>query len=212
MKKTVMMIYGVLFLLITACNGSNQSNLIQLINSDQSLSSLANIISYVDANSSPDMLENLTNLISNPQKDFTIFAPTNEAFDLLDQNQDGVFNVLDLESLENVFGVEDLTVALYNTVANHIVEGFIISSDFLNNQSFVTVAEEITGDFNLYGLSVDLNDGIVIIPSYTLSAGFAEVVDIQASNGVVHFLDRVLLDDSFASELNLPIDRLIASN
>jgi len=211
MKKLAMTVYGVLFLFFTACNGSNENNLIQFINSEEDLSTLANIIAYIDLNIDQNSQENIVELISNPQRDLTVFTPTNEAFDFLDQNQDGVFDVLDLESLENVLGTEELANVLYNTITNHIIEDFIVSSDFLNNQSLVTLAETQTDNFNLYGLSVDLNDGIVIVPSYTLSAGLVVFADNQVSNGVIHFIDRVLLDDDFANELNLPTDRLIAN-
>ena len=210
-QKIAITFYGLLFLSLTACNGSNESNLIQFINSEERLSTLANIIIYIDSNTDQGTQESIGTLISNPQREFTIFTPTNEAFDLLDQNQDGVFDVLDLESLENVFGTDDLTRALYKTITNHIVENVLMSSNFLNNQSFVTIAEEQTDNFELYGLSVDINDGIVIVPSYTLSAGFVEVADNQVSNGVIHFIDRVLLDDDFADELDRPTDRMITN-
>ncbi len=97
---------------------------------------------------------------------FTIFAPTNAAFDEL-------FN--DLE----VSGLDDLTKNdLVPILQYHVVSGNVRSGD-LSTGAVTT----LNGDIN-----VDVGDDVTINSNATVTA-----VDIQGTNGVVHVIDKVLV-------------------
>ncbi|XP_042882491.1 transforming growth factor-beta-induced protein ig-h3-like isoform X2 [Penaeus japonicus] len=97
---------------------------------------------------------------------FTIFAPTNKAFEALDPQ---LVNSLlaDTEKLKSVL--------LY-----HVVSGRVMSSDLSNGM----MADSVQGSplrININGNSVTVNDAAVT------------QADIMARNGVVHVIDQVLL-------------------
>jgi uncharacterized surface protein with fasciclin (FAS1) repeats len=97
---------------------------------------------------------------------FTVFAPTDDAFAALpDGTVEGL--LADVDALTNVL--------LY-----HVVDGKVMSIDVVA----LTQAEALQGDslaVAFDGESVKINDSTVIIP------------DIEASNGVIHVIDAVLL-------------------
>lgn len=107
---------------------------------------------------------------------FTVFAPTNQAFqDLLDSNSD--WNTLN-----------DIPVATLEAVLSyHVVSGTNArSEDLMDGMSVNTLAGE----------TITLNVGEnVTIDDNNADTDASEVVlaDIQASNGVVHVIDQVLL-------------------
>ena len=102
---------------------------------------------------------------------FTVFAPTNEAFAKL------------LEGLgitaEDLLGHPQLgDVLLY-----HVVAGKVLSSDLTDGMAAPTLGgQEIT---------VSLTDGVKINDSNVTAA------DIEASNGVIHVIDTVLVPPTF---------------
>lgn len=100
---------------------------------------------------------------------FTIFAPTNSAFEAL---------FADL----GVSGIDDLSAeALTPILMYHVVAGNVLSSD-LSNGEVGTL-----NDGN--NLMVDLTDGVKINESSVVAA------DIQGANGVIHVIDKVLLPE-----------------
>lgn len=99
-------------------------------------------------------------------KQLTVFAPTDEAFeDLADELGVGVEDLLDLPDLADIL--------LY-----HVTNGRRIAPSVVN----------APGIESLNGEVVDVDDT-------TLNDGQAEIVstDIEASNGVIHVIDGVLL-------------------
>lgn len=110
----------------------------------------------------------LVETLSNPEANYTVFAPTNAAFDALPEGT--------LESLLAEDGREDLT----NILTYHVVDGAVLSSELSDGQVIPTLQG---GE-----LTVNIEDGKVFIND-------AEVVtpDVQTSNGVVHVIDGVLL-------------------
>jgi len=99
---------------------------------------------------------------------FTVFAPTNAAFDKLPA---GTVDTLLLP--ENK---DDLIAVL----TYHVVPGKIMSTDLSDGQEAATVqGEEVT--ITIADGTVKVNDATVTTP------------DVEASNGVVHILDSVLL-------------------
>ena len=98
---------------------------------------------------------------------FTIFAPTNAAFNAL------------FDALEGVNGIEDLSAeALIPILHYHVVSGNVLSTD-LSDGPVTTLNGDIT--FAL-GSAVTINGSTEVIAT-----------DIQGTNGVIHVIDEVLL-------------------
>ncbi len=101
---------------------------------------------------------------------FTVFAPTNEAFEAIDE---ATLNALleDTEALEQVL--------LY-----HVVEGEVPSDDVVNLDEVETVQGSTISvtPSTVDGGTVTLNESVEVTE-----------VDIMASNGVIHAIDTVLL-------------------
>jgi len=110
---------------------------------------------------------------------FTVFAPTNEAFAKLDE---GVLEVL----LANPTVLADL-------LKYHVVSGKVLSTD-LTTTSVQTL---LSGK----SISVSVANGVTL-------NGTASVVeaDIEATNGVVHVIDEVLIPEGF----ELPKDNIVS--
>jgi hypothetical protein len=99
---------------------------------------------------------------------FTVFAPTNDAF-----------NALPLGVLQYL--LSDIP-ALSEVLTYHVVSGKAMSSDLTNNQVLTTLlGETLTVKI---GTDVMINDAKVVMP------------DIEASNGVIHVIDKVLVPQS----------------
>ncbi|WP_321368905.1 fasciclin domain-containing protein [uncultured Draconibacterium sp.] len=98
---------------------------------------------------------------------FTVFAPTNAAFDAL-------FAEL------GVSGIDDLTAEqLIPILTYHVVSGNVLSTD-LSSGEVPTLNEGSN-------ITVDLSSGVMINESNVVAA------DVQGANGVVHVIDKVLL-------------------
>ena len=97
---------------------------------------------------------------------FTVFAPTDDAFDALPE---GTVAAL----LEDIPALTD--ILLY-----HVVAGDVRAADVVALDSAVTVQGESVS-ISVDGDSVRINDALVVI------------ADIEASNGVIHVIDAVLL-------------------
>ncbi len=98
---------------------------------------------------------------------FTVFAPTDDAFAKLDPA------VLD-DLLNNN------TAALADILLYHVVSGAVMSTDLSDGMT----ADTLQGESLNVAISADgvmINDAMVV------------VADIEASNGVIHVIDTVLL-------------------
>lgn len=99
---------------------------------------------------------------------FTVFAPTNDAFDAL-------FAAL------GVSGLDELSAeALAPILTYHVVQGNVLSSDLANGE---------VGTLSGNKIMIDLSSGVMINESSVVLA------DIQGANGVVHVIDKVLLPE-----------------
>lgn len=100
---------------------------------------------------------------------FTVFAPRNEAFNNL---PDGTLESLSADELAQI-------------LTFHVVEGEITSGDLEATQTVETVqGEEIL--ITVDGGTVTVNGNAVVSSA-----------DVQASNGVIHIIDEVLLPQAF---------------
>lgn len=100
---------------------------------------------------------------------FTVFAPTNEAFAAL---PDGT-----LESLLE----EENRDQLVKILTYHVVPGKVMSTDLQDGM----MAETVEGS----SVTIDLSDGVSVDNANVVMA------DVEASNGVVHVIDAVILPE-----------------
>ena len=105
---------------------------------------------------------------------FTVFAPTNAAF----QN---LFTAL------GVTGVEDLSAEALTPILLYHVIGSEVKSTQLSNGYVETLSAFMPGDHAIK-LLVDLESGVQINGMSNVTSA-----DIMASNGVIHIIDEVLL-------------------
>jgi len=123
--------------------------------------------------------------LSDPNAIFTVFAPTNQAFD----NLVSALGATDLNDLVNTIGVDALsTVLLY-----HVVDGCAFSNDLSNGQEYTTLQGET--------ITVDLHNLSIIDKTGTGAPLVADCLDILTSNGIVHTIDQVLLPDAILSNI-----------
>lgn len=102
---------------------------------------------------------------------FTVFAPTNQAFmDLLE--------ALDVTA-EELLAQPDLA----NVLTYHVVPGKVLAGDLTDGLE----ADTVNGQAVTFDLSGDpmVNDSMIVD------------TDIEASNGVVHVIDKILVPDNF---------------
>ena len=123
--------------------------------------------------------ENLTTLVAavqaaglaetlNSDGPFTVFAPTDEAFAKLPEGT--VENLLKPEN-------KDQLVAI---LTYHVVSGKIMSGDIAGQEAMVKTVEGSK-------LDVDATDGVRVDEATVI------VADIEASNGVIHVIDTVVI-------------------
>ncbi len=98
---------------------------------------------------------------------FTVFAPTDEAFAALPEGT--------LEAL-----LADIP-ALTDILLYHVVAGEVCAADVVGLDSATTVQGS--------DISIEVVDGAVILNGVTMVV----TTDIEASNGVIHVIDSVLL-------------------
>ncbi|MDZ7835913.1 MAG: fasciclin domain-containing protein [Alkalibacterium sp.] len=102
---------------------------------------------------------------------FTVFAPTNAAFEDL-------LGALDITA-EELLAQPDLA----NVLTYHVVPGAVMAGDLTDGME----AETVNGEMLTFDLSGDpmVNDSMIVD------------TDIEASNGVIHVIDTVLVPENF---------------
>jgi transforming growth factor-beta-induced protein len=106
---------------------------------------------------------------------FTVFAPTDDAFAAL-------LGTLDI-SAEQLLAQPGLAdVLLY-----HVISGQVMSTDLSDGMQAATVGGQ--------NVTISLDGGVFINDSEVI------IADIEASNGVIHVIDSVLVPAGFALEL-----------
>jgi uncharacterized surface protein with fasciclin (FAS1) repeats len=104
---------------------------------------------------------------------YTVFAPTNDAFDALPEGT--------LEELTLPENQELLTTIL----TYHVVSGEVLSTDLTDGQEVETVQGET--------LTVGVTDTGVTLTDASGNTVNVVTADVEASNGVIHAIDGVLL-------------------
>ena len=117
----------------------------------------------VDAVTAADLAETLQG-----DGPYTVFAPTNEAFDAV--GEDALAELLEPANKDQ----------LADVLTYHVVEGELKAADLSDGQKLTTVqGGELT--VSVEGDTVKVGDATVAMP------------DVDASNGVVHVIDTVLM-------------------
>lgn len=101
---------------------------------------------------------------------FTVFAPTDEAFAALPEG-----TVETLLMPEN----KDQLIAI---LTYHVVPGKVMSTDLVDDMEAATVQGS--------AVTIDLDNGVMVEDATVVAA------DIEATNGVIHVIDRVILPES----------------
>ena len=104
---------------------------------------------------------------------YTVFAPTNAAFEALPEG-----------TLASLLLPENKT-QLGDVLKYHVVSGQVMASDLSDGQVITTVQGGT--------LTVKITDGMVYLVDATGNEVQVEKADVDASNGVVHVIDGVLL-------------------
>ena len=98
---------------------------------------------------------------------FTVFAPTDEAFAALPEGT--VENLLKPENKEQLVAV----------LTYHVVPGKVMSTDLVDDMMAATVQGS--------SVTIDLDNGVMVDGATVVAA------DIEATNGVIHVIDSVIL-------------------
>lgn len=166
MKKTLSILIALLLIVSPLMVSAQDQNIVEIAAADEDFSIL------VQALEKAELVETLKG-----DGPFTVFAPTNEAFQAL-------LKELDITA-EELLEREDLKdILLY-----HVVPGKVMSSDLEDGM----MPETVQGST----LKVDLSDAVMINDSKVTTG------DVEASNGVIHVIDKVLLP---VSEESAPAD------
>ena len=109
---------------------------------------------------------------------YTVFAPTEEAFDALPEG-----------ALDRLLS-DDFAPHLEDLLLYHALEGAVASSDISDGDAVAALNEETIAASVDAGGAVTLNGDASVVTA-----------DVEASNGVVHVVDEVLLPNSATSNI-----------
>jgi len=165
------------FIAFTSCSSDDDNavvpqpqNIVEIALDSPDLSSLVAALTAADGD--------LVNVLQGDGP-FTVFAPTNEAFAAF-------LTSSGYENLENV-----PTDVLSQVLLYHVVGGNVTSSDLTNPGE--TTAETLQGD----SITITLPGSEGTIANVTDASGASDIgivaVDIEASNGVIHVLNKVMI-------------------
>lgn len=163
----------------------NDQNIVQTAAGNEALSSLVAALQAADELDDTNLVATLSG-----EGPFTVFAPTNAAFDALLESLDG------FESLAD-FDTDDERRILRTILTYHVVSGAAVAStDLTDGQVITTVQEE--------QLTVSLEGGVFIKDKQDDKVQAARVVipDVTTSNGIVHVIDKVLLPQAILDAIN----------
>eukprot|EP01029_Cantina_marsupialis_P001888 TRINITY_DN117183_c0_g2_i3.p1 TRINITY_DN117183_c0_g2~~TRINITY_DN117183_c0_g2_i3.p1 ORF type:complete len:593 (-),score=79.40 TRINITY_DN117183_c0_g2_i3:912-2690(-) len=125
--------------------------------------------SLVAALSKADLVETLDS-----EGTFTVFAPTNAAFEDL-------FNTLGISGIDDISTAELSQILLYHVIGSKAMSGDL-TSGYLNTLSTKSP------DGDMLSLRIDIGDGVRLNKETSVTTA-----DIEAFNGVIHIIDKVLL-------------------
>jgi len=137
--------------------------------SNNALSNLVDALAYADSGSpTVPYISTVSDASAGP---FTVFAPTNDAF-------------ANLLTEINATALTDLSTSTVNDVLLYHIVGANVQSGQLTTGTVETLGGNITAD---------TSDFTLTDPNNRVSNVITSLVDIQAENGVVHVIDKVIL-------------------
>ncbi|GAB3847873.1 hypothetical protein GCM10028822_09890 [Hymenobacter terrigena] len=104
---------------------------------------------------------------------FTVFAPTNAAFDKLPKG--AVAGLMDPASKEKLKGV----------LTYHVIPGRLVAADLKDGQELTTVNGE--------KLHISVKNGQIMVGNGKDAPATVQIADVISSNGVTHVIDGVVL-------------------
>ena len=168
-RTTFLLILMITPFIISSCSDDDDSNM----SNKKTIVELA--IQHPDLNTLVDALSaaNLVGYLSG-EGPFTVFAPTDAAFQKLDPN-----------TLNTIISTPSLLTSL---LQYHVVGAKVNSGD-LTNGPVNTLLSGQSIDVNISGGMVTLNGSSAVTTA-----------DINGSNGVIHIIDEVLIPDDFFAQ------------
>ncbi len=194
MKKFIrlknMLLLATISLFVLSCDkddneatdrGGDSSNTIAAVaTGEASLSSLVGALVQADAG--------LVEALSDTDATYTVFAPTNSAFEALLEGLDGYDSLEDFDTAEEK--------ALLATILKyHVVTGIAAKSTDLSDG-------QVIGTLQGEDVTISLVDDGVFIKDATMDKAEVTLANVEASNGVVHLIDKVLLPQEIIDALN----------
>ncbi len=186
--KTSLVLLSTVFLLWSCSDdddnnggGDEGSTVVELALGTSDLSSLVDALNQADAG--------LVETLGGPGP-FTVFAPTNAAFNTLLTSLD------DFSSLDD-FDTAEERALLASILTYHVVATEAFSGDLSDGQTLTTV--------NGATLTVSLDGGVFIQDASDTDAEVTGA-DVDASNGVVHIINKVLLPQAVIDAINDPVE------
>ena len=180
-----------LFLLtsIVSCSDDDDGNMppddsvtiVEAAQATAELNTLVSALQKADESANNDLAAALSG-----EGPFTVFAPTNEAFNDLLAQLDGFDSLDDFSSQQ----LQDLLAVIltYHVVA----DASVLSTDLSDGQSITTLQGST--------LQVSTQGGVFIGDATDVDAEVT-TANIEVSNGVVHIIDKVLLPQAILDEL-----------
>ncbi|MCU0448129.1 MAG: fasciclin domain-containing protein [Microscillaceae bacterium] len=143
-------------------------NIVATAQATPALSRLLAVIQYVDANTSPSA--NLATTLSGTGP-FTVFAPSNDAFNFVDANSNGTIEASELQAVG--------ATALLGILQRHVVASARFASDLGTTQA------SLNGNITIgtSGANVTVTNG---------TTATVTSANVLCSNGVVHVINTVL--------------------
>lgn len=147
----------------TSQEATPTQNIVEVASANESFSTLVAAVKAAD----------LVSTLSDESASFTVFAPTNDAF-----------NKLPAGTLESLLKPENKST-LAGILTYHVVSGAVMSSDLTNGQKIKTV--------NGAELTVEISASGVYIVDVKGNKSMVTTPDVKANNGVIHIIDTVVL-------------------
>jgi transforming growth factor-beta-induced protein len=129
---------------------------------------------------------NLNDLLAGDAGRYTVFAPSNSAFDDIVAATPGVNNLLELISSLGTDG-------LANVLLYHVVSGDLLAGD-LNTGAVPTLATSMGANLDFI-VNVSANGVSIIDNNVATNDANVTGTDLIGTNGVLHFLDAVMLPE-----------------
>jgi uncharacterized surface protein with fasciclin (FAS1) repeats len=175
MKKLLTLIIAIVAMLLVSISGiqAQDETIVDIAAGNEDFSTL---VTAVEA-------AGLVDVLADPDAEWTVFAPTNAAFEALP------VGVLDMLLAD--------TELLTRVLTYHVVEG-TVTSDMISPMMAPSMEMTAPGA-DLEGSELDISvaeDGTVMVNDATVVTA-----DIMASNGVIHVIDSVLVPPEIAAML-----------